>query len=435
MPAKIDVLDFLSTNVKPASGCTEIAAVAFVSSSCYYALSLLSSKGNAILDKNKFEKLELIVDKKLFKNAYGVTIPNTGGRKGIDLAATLGLCIHPGADVLEIFKQITPKKLDDAISFTDKVTITIDSSKKVLFIKMRLYYDNHTSEIIVNKKHDTISSVVVDGNVIFVQGNNSLKHSGDSKFPVMTIEEMLNVVENISTKEENELQRTIDFNMALAKDGLSTRYGMGITPIFLSLIDKKILSDDVSMKIRLYVVAAVEARMGGSSLSAMSTSGSGNMGITASIPIIVAGNYLGKDKKTILKALLLSHLITRVTTNNIGELSIFCGVNNKSAFGAAAGLTYLLGGEVVEIKNAINAVASNIMGSACDGAKHNCALKAMTSSMISWDSALLCTNGLCVLSDGIVDSSALVTLDNLSKLSKGMSSLDDIIIDIIKERT
>lgn len=152
------------------------------------------------------------------------------------------------------------------------------------------------------------------------------------------------------------------------------------------------------------------------------------MGITATVPIIVVGENLKIDKDKILKAILLSHLVTKVASDHISELSALCGNNNKSAFGATAGLTYLLDGGYEEIKNAINAVASNIAGVICDGAKYGCAFKAMNAAAIAWESALLSVKGLEVPSDGIVELSADETLKNFAEISECMRKVNDIIV-------
>ncbi len=208
---------------------------------------------------------------------------------------------------------------------------------------------------------------------------------------------------------------------------------MGIVRALQSMKENGDIGDTIETRIKLAVAAAVEARMGGAPLSAMSTSGSGNMGITASVPIIVAAQEKNIANTTLYKALLLSHIVVRLTADNVGDISILCGANNKSAFGAAAGITYLLGGDVNQIKCAINAVASNIIGSACDGAKYNCTLKATTSAVIAWESALMSIYGVNISYDGIVDDSIVETFENISVLSQGMNALDDMIVDIIRD--
>ena len=158
------------------------------------------------------------------------------------------------------------------------------------------------------------------------------------------------------------------------------------------------------------------------------------MGITATVPIIIVGQELDRPEEEVLKSLLLSHMIVRMASDSIGELSTLCGASNKSAFGAAAGIAYLLGADSEGIINSINMVASNLIGATCDGAKSNCALKAMSSAAVAYDSALMGTWGLELGSQGIVGKTAKETLKNVSEISHKMDDIDDAIVDILRHR-
>jgi len=456
---KFNVLKFLQDNVEPAAGCTEAVAIGLSTAIAYNALfvNLPKTVGNAkkivpYPDVQKLEKIELIIDKNIFKNANSVAIPNTRGKKGIKMAAALGIFLdenkffkdkkHPG--YLKIFNQLNDKILQDAEKLTDEVVFEVgefgddpDATKGCeteveLYISSILHYDNQSAKVILHK-HDEPYFIKVNGRILYKKNleKRAIKKNEEIEVP---IESIINIIERITEEDKEEIQKTIDTNKLLVEEGLLQPYGMGITGILKDLINRGLLSDDLTMKIKLQVAAAVEARMGGAPKSAMSTSGSGNMGITATVPLIVVGENLKVDKDRILKAILLSHLIVKVASDYIGKLSSLCGNYNKSAFGATAGLTYLLGGGYKEIKNAINSVASNIVGVVCDGAKYGCALKAMTAATVAWESALFCVNGLQVPSDGIVESSADETLKNFKEISKAMKKVDDTIVDIILKR-
>ncbi|HOP09103.1 MAG TPA: L-serine ammonia-lyase, iron-sulfur-dependent, subunit alpha, partial [Candidatus Methanofastidiosa archaeon] len=208
----------------------------------------------------------------------------------------------------------------------------------------------------------------------------------------------------------------------------------GIVHILKGLIHDGLLSDDIKTKIMISVASAVEARMGGVPLSAMSSSGSGNMGITATVPIIIVGQELDRPDEDVLKAILISHLVVSMASDKIGRLSALCGASNKSSFGAAAGMAFLLGAGPDGIINSINMVASNLIGATCDGAKTNCALKAMSSASMAYESALMGSRGLRLDSQGIVGDNAKETLSNVSEISHMMDSIDDAIVKILKQR-
>lgn len=430
MEEHIDILDFLQKNVKPASGCTEIGAIALGSSVCMQALAKDGKDTSISPDPRAFGRIEVTLDKKMYKNAHSVTIPNAGNGKGIALASALGVFLDAAGDgMLELFNHVTDDILHKACAILPLVWVSIDFNKESPYILTTITYGGKTQSSLITGTHTNVS-LVPAGDAQEV-ATSPLATPAPLRIG-LPLAELVRMVDRISATEEAELQKTIDLNMALVDEGMKGTYGMGIVKSLLWMQEQGDLGDGIYEHIKIAVAAAVEARMGGAPLSAMSTSGSGNMGITASVPIIIAARERNLPMQKVYRALLLSHFVVRLSADNMGDLSILCGANNKSAFGAAAGITYLLGGSAAHIRRAINAVASNLIGSACDGAKYNCALKAMTSACIAWESALLSLYGATIAHDGIVDDSIEKTFENISLLSKGMNALDDMIIDIIR---
>jgi len=441
MKKKFDIKSFLEQYVKPAAGCTEIVAIGISSCAAYNALfhSLPGSRGIVDVpypDMDKVELLEVVLDKRLYKNAFCVNIPNTYGNNGIDLAASIGIFLNINeTDVLEIFMQIKPQMIEDAKKILDRATFNIDRGRDALYVKTTLKYDGHTIICTILDSHDNISSIFVDGIQVFDGSGDDVDNDLNLRISDFSIDELIDIVSSLPENIQDELKKTVDLNMSLVVEGMchfSTQGG--IVHILKELISEGLLSDDLSTKIKISVAAAVEARMGGVPLSAMSSSGSGNMGITATVPIIIVGQELDVHEDEVLRALLLSHLVVRMASDNIGDLSALCGASNKSSFGAAAGIAYLLGAGPEGIKNSINMVASNLIGATCDGAKSNCALKAMSSASVAYESALLGTWGLMLGAQGIVGDTALQTLKNVSELSHRMDKIDDVIVDILKRR-
>ncbi|RLI78929.1 hypothetical protein DRP05_05580 [Archaeoglobales archaeon] len=444
---KVDVVNFLKSNVKPAAGCTEVVAVGLATSIAYNSIhgnfpmttGLPTNESVPLPRKEKLGKIEVVMDKNVFKNAYGVAIPNSGGKRGLKLAAILCLYLdvnrffksadEPG--YLEIFKQLDRSLIPAAETMVDKVSINVDYAKEDLYIHVRLVYDDKVAEATISTKHDRIDSIKLDGEVVYESKEE--KRSVKKSKKTFKLDEILRVVEKIGAKEKSELQRTIDVNKLLVEEGLLGSYGMGIVKLYKSLIRKGLLPNDLHTKIKLHVAAGVEARMGGSEYPAMSSSGSGNIGIVATIPIIVAGENLDIEKDGILRGILISHMIVKVASDYIGELSALCGMQ-KSAFGAAAGLTYVLGGSKREIENAIKYVASSVIGMICDGAKYGCVLKAMSAASIAYEAAIFSLENVEIPDDGIVEKTADATLKNLEDLSKAMSDVDNVVVRLIQQR-
>ncbi len=437
-------------------GCTEVAAIGLATSTAYNALfgnypvhlGLGTNDNVPLPDTENVRRITIKVDRNVFKNAYGVAIPKTNGKKGIKLAAALGIFTNLNKNAsqkeqeyLNIFDQINPSILEKANILASKVEIgEVDISKKTtdIDISAELTYLKDRAETITRTRicgaHDNIVLIEINREKIYEKSVGREAKSKKEKLP-RNIPEILKIIETIGDKEREELRETITVNEELAKQGRDKQYGIGIVGILEGFIRDGVWSDDLIANIKVEVAAAVEARMGGAPKQAMSTSGSGNMGITATIPIIVAAERLNIEEDRLLKSILLSHIVTRIISNYTGDLSALCGCFNKSAIGAAAGLTYLLGGKEREINNAINAVASNIAGVICDGAKYGCTLKAMTAAGIAIESALMSVSGIKKIpSDGVVDEKPEGTIKNIGIISHSMTRTDMAIVKMIQSR-
>ncbi|MHA1819619.1 MAG: L-serine ammonia-lyase, iron-sulfur-dependent, subunit alpha [Promethearchaeota archaeon] len=464
------VLRFLKENVKLAAGCTEIVAIGLSSAAGMNALRKEKKIDSSVINPEELSDIRIILDKNVYKNAYSVEIPQTHGGKGIKLALALGFFLNIDINNvnLEIFSQIN----EDLMSMSKRIVnekeieVDVDPTKRSLYISTNFKYAGHEVNVEIKDMHDKITRINIDGKPIFLlkeEGELSPNQSAVSKeenkerkssvgivglekegyTTIGTLGEALEIIESISDEEEKELQKTIDTNKLLVEDGLINTYGMGLVKKLKDLIRKGLIYDDLTVRIKIQVAAAVEARMGGSSYPAMSSSGSGDMGITATVPIIVIAENAGSfnitsqsniDRHRLLKAILLSHIVTNIASKMVGRLSSLCGTYNKAALGAAAGICYLLGGGKKEIENAIKVIEANVTGVICDGAKYSCALKAMTAAVIAWEAAILSLEGLEVPSDGIIEDDIEKSIKNLKIISQNMKRVDDAVIDILKKR-
>ncbi len=433
-------------------GCTEVAAIGLATSTAYNALfgnypvhlGLGINKCVPLPDTEKVEKMMIKVDRNVFKNACGVAIPKTNGQRGIKLAAALGLFTNLNKNAtlkkqqyLNILDQINAPILERANSLVGKIEIgEADIGEKItaIDISAELIYLKDETETIAKTRicgaHDNIVLIQINDRKIYEQSIDQ-KAEKEETLPE-NIAAIIKIIEAIDAKEKEELGKTIIINKQLTKEGRGKQYGIGIVKALESLIQNGMLSNDLMTNIKLEVASGVEARMGGAPKPAMSTSGSGNMGITATVPIIVTAEWLNIDEDRLLKSILLSHIVTRIISNYTGDLSALCGCFNKSAIGAAAGLTYLLGGKEGEINNAINAAASNITGVICDGAKYSCTLKAMTAAGVAMESALMSVNGIKIPPDGIVDEKPKDTMKNIGMVSYSMAQTDMTIVKILQ---
>ena len=442
-----EVINFLKENVKPAAGCTEIVAIGLASSIAYNAIygnfpkntGLATNESVPFPKREKLEEIKVVLDRNVFKNAYGVAIPNTN-KRGIKLATVLGMYLdmnrffkdETDTGYLEIFKQLDKSLLPLAETMVSKVHVEVDHTKSELYIYVKLVYDKNVAEVALIAEHDNIAFIKLNERMIYKrEGKRKITKKLNKTF---SLNKILDKVEKIGDRELAELQKTVDVNKLLVEEGLLGNYGMGIVKKYKKLIKEGLLPDDLQAKIKLQVAAGIEARMGGADYPAMSSSGSGNNGIVATLPIIVVGENLDIKKDKILKGILVSHMIVKEASNYIGNLSALCGACNKAAFGAAAGLTYVLGGNKREIENAVKYVASNITGVVCDGAKYGCVLKAVTAACVAYEAALMSLKGLDVPDDGIVDKNVDKTLENVGKVAKAMSNVDDVVVKIIQEK-
>jgi L-cysteine desulfidase len=243
------------------------------------------------------------------------------------------------------------------------------------------------------------------------------------------------IIQNLSPSEKREVYKGVLMNKAIAEEGLRGDYGLGLGKKLLAMREKGIISDSVLTDVRIMAAAAGDARMGGANMPVMSTCGSGNQGITALIPPLVVSERFELNKDRLIESAMLSHLVTKLVSDNSGYLSAMCGCSIKAGIGATAAVTYLMGGDIERINNAINITTANITGTICDGAKEGCSLKLSTAAGTATESAFMALEGMVVPSDnGIVFEKAEDTIKGIGKISKAMVATDGAIVGIMQEK-
>jgi L-cysteine desulfidase len=446
----LDLLNFLKTNVIAATGCTEPIAIAYAVSLAYHALfqnNITTDATNTFRFSNKvptmqqrnLNKIEIEVDQNVYKNAYSAIIPGTDGLKGIDVAAAIALYLNP-KDKLNLFKNIHSVKMNKIKQILNKNLIEVsyieDHMKNYLLsidvtLKYQFYNEERISQVKVRKFHNNIVEINVDG----VNMYSNLEHQKNEKEETLSInlEEILKSVDMAGSNILEEVNIGILMNKRIVKEALANQYGLNIANSLNKIFIENKSSNSIISEIRMKVAAAGDARMGGSNLPVMTSSGSGNMGLIAILPIIIMGERKGISKAKVQRAILLSHIITSIADKYLGHLSVLCGAAIKAGFGVAAGITYLLNGSQTQINTAINLLAANNVGFFCDGAKPGCALKISTVAGIATECALMALNNQKIgPENGIVFKNSDDTLSGIGNLCHSIYALNKKIIEIIK---
>ncbi len=438
----MDTERFLDENVKPATGCTEPVALGYATSIAYNSLfdNLPNEPCKEIPGPktDDIETIRLSIGKGVYKNAFSMAVPGTDKEKGIYMAAAIGIFLDPNKE-LELFEDVDEGIIREAkkIVKENKIDITEVKDKSEFDISVCLKYEHdkvkRTSSVRLKKFHDHISTIEVDGDILY-NDEHIEKESSPIEIPD-NLEEMVQIAENIDENTVERLYKGIKMNKSLGEKSLKKGYGIEVGKKLDDMVKDGELSNDLVNKVKIKTAAAADARMGGIEEPVMSTSGSGNQGITVLVPIGVVGEEKKLNERKQAEAAMLAHLVTKYSTHKSSHLSALCGCSVKAGMGSAAALTYLLGGDVSKIRNSIKILAGNLTGMICDGAKEGCALKISTAAGETLESALMALKGMEVPNDnGIVGESAEETLENIGKISDEMASIDLEIIDILEKK-
>lgn len=412
-------LDALRQEIKPALGCTEPIAVALAVAKARETLGCLP------------EKVDLWVSTNILKNAMGVGIPGTG-MVGLEIATALSCVAGHSEYGLEVLSGAGPQDYEQARTYASAGSIRVQKkdTEKKLYIEAHAHADGHEAICIIEDAHTHIAHVQLDEHVLEHDASQTL-HPGSSSTHQLDVAGIYAFATGVDVDELRFLNDVIAMNDAIAQEGLSKDYGMRVGRVLQSgrAMEEMTLSDYVCA----YTSAAADARMAGSTLPVMSTAGSGNQGISASLPVVAAARKLGIDEEPMLRAEALSQLITIHIKSHIGKLSPLCGCAIASSIGSAAGIVYLLGGGMDQILFAIQNMIADISGLICDGAKSSCALKIASSLASAVQCAQLAIAGVTPTKlDGIIAEDPEMSIRNLANLgSVGMNQTDRVILDMM----
>lgn len=412
-------LDALHGEIKPALGCTEPIAVALAVARARETLGCLP------------EQVDLFVSTNILKNAMGVGIPGTG-MVGLEIATALSCVAGHSEYGLEVLSGADPSDCEQARAYAAQGRIRVQKkeTEKKLYIEAHACAGGHEAVCVIEDAHTHITHVQLD-DAVLEHDDAQTQHPGASACHELDVAGIYEFATQVDVSELRFLNDVIAMNDAIAREGLSKDYGMRVGRVLQGgrAMEEMTLSDYVCA----YTAAAADARMAGCTLPVMSTAGSGNQGISASLPVAAAARKLGLGEEAMLRAEALSQLITIHIKSHIGKLSPLCGCAIASSIGSAAGIVYLLGGDIGPIDFAIQNMIADISGLICDGAKSGCALKIASSLASAVQCAQLAIAGVTPTRlDGIVAEDPEESIRNLANLgSVGMKQTDRVILDMM----
>ena len=411
-------VSILKEELLPAMGCTEPIAVA-------YAAAVAARELEAVP-----ETVEIVVSGNIIKNVKSVVVPNTGGLRGLAAAAAAGIVAGDPDAQLQVISGATAADHARIAAYLKEADFPIRESDSgyIFDIDIRLRAGAHSARCRIAGYHTNIIRIEKNGEILKDVPYAEAGQNYATDRSLLNIEQIVEFADTVDIEDVRPtLERQMEYNLAIAREGLTGNYGARIGQVLL-----RSYGSDVHVRAKAWAAAASDARMNGCSLPVVINSGSGNQGITCSVPVLIYAEELGVSDETKLRALTVSNLITTHLKTGIGRLSAYCGAISAGV-GAGAGITYLYGGRQKEIAHTIvNALAID-SGIICDGAKSSCAAKIASAVEAGLLGMEMYKHGSQFYGgDGIVTKGVENTIKNVGRLAKyGMAQTDKEIIDIM----
>ena len=415
------IIDLIHQEVVPAIGCTEPIAVA-----------LCVAKATETLG-TKPEKINVLLSANILKNAMGVGIPGTG-MIGLPIAIALGALIGKSEYQLEVLKDSTPDVVEEGKRFIEEKRIHISLKENIeekLYIEVCCEAGDDKAIAVIAGGHTTFIYIERNGEVLF-QKQHTASCEKEEECLELTLRKVYDFALNTPLDEISFILETARLNKAAAERSFEGNYGHGLGKMLRGTYEHKVMGDSVFSHILSYTSGACDARMAGAMIPVMSNSGSGNQGISATLPVLVFAEENDKSEEELIRALMLSHLTVIYIKQSLGRLSALCGCV-VAATGSSCGITWLMGGTYDQVAYAVQNMIANLTGMICDGAKPSCALKVTTGVSTAVLSAIMAMENRCVTSvEGIIDEDVDQSIRNLTKIgSKGMNETDKLVLEIM----
>ena len=411
-------IDILNEELLPAMGCTEPISLAYAAALARQVLGRLP------------ESVEISVSGNILKNVKSVIVPNTGGLKGVCAAAAAGIAAGKADKKLQVLSEVTEDDFVKIKQYLDSASFKVTHAQNgcVFDIGVKVSNGDDNAFVRIEGYHTNVVEITKNGESIL---HNSRTYIGDGKLTDRSILNVRDIVEFADTVNINDIEeiisRQIEYNTAIAEEGLKNDYGANLGKVLLSAF-----GDGVHNRAKATAAAGSDARMNGCSLPVVIVSGSGNQGMTTSLPVVVYAKHLNASREKTIRAVALSDLITVHLKTGIGRLSAYCGAVSAGA-GAGAAVSYLYGGGYEDIAHTIvNALAID-SGLICDGAKSSCAAKIASAVDAGLTGMEMYRRGNQFYGgDGILESGVENTIENVGDLARiGMRETDEEIIRLM----
>lgn len=354
-------VQILKDELLPAMGCTEPIAIAYAGAIARETLGCIP------------DRVEIEVSRNIIKNVKSVIVPHTGGLRGIEAAAAIGIIAGNAKRQLEVISSVTEQEIEETRKYLEETALHVDFSKSPLIFDIGItvfhgeeqayvrIVDYHTNVVTIRHNDQTILSAEITGRTETSMADKS----------TLTIRDICEFAEIVKIEDvQAVLDRQISYNMAISTEGIQNSYGANIGRVLLHTYGE----DDVKIRAKAMAAAGSDARMNGCELPVVINSGSGNQGITVSVPVVVYAKALNVSEEELYRALVVSNLSTLHIKEGIGRLSAYCGAVGAGC-GAGAGIAWLHGGRYKEIAHTLVNSLAILSGTICDGAKASCAAK------------------------------------------------------------
>ena len=411
-------LQILEKELVTAMGCTEPIAVAYC-----------AAKAREVLGKMP-ERVTVEVSGNIIKSVKSVVVPNTDGRRGLAAAAAIGIVAGDASKELEVISEVSDEKRAELARFLENTEITVVPAKTDLVLDIRIYaYADDDEAIVRIKNHHTgIALIMHNGEVLLDAEPVNPAETGNVDYTVLSVKDIYDFASTVKIEDVKALlDHQIKCNTAIAEEGIKNDYGANVGKVLLSAY-----GNNVQTRARAMAAAGSDARMSGCEMPVVINSGSGNQGITVSVPVIEYAKEWNSTEESLYRALVLSNLIAIHLKKGMGRLSAFCGAVS-AATAAGAAIAYLGGGDLKVVNHTLVNSLAIASGIVCDGAKASCAAKISSSLDAALTGYYMYKEGQqFYANDGIIFKGVENTIDSVSEMVRdGMKGTDDKIIELM----
>ena len=419
----------LKKELVTAMGCTEPIAIAYAAAKCREILGAMPETCHVRCSGN------------IVKNVMGVTVPNSGGMKGIDVAATLGILGGDAGRDLEVLQSVTEEHIEEAKALLENnfCTCALEQGVENLYILIKLTAGEEEAVVEIRNYHKNITRIEKNGEVLFQQERSctEIAVKDDPDKALLNIADILEFAEAPDEETLQLMEYQLRYNLAIAREGMEHRYGAQVGRTLLRGI-RTLNPDTARAGAKAYAAAGSDARMNGCAMPVVINSGSGNQGLTASLPVKIYADAYGIGRERMLRSLVVSNLIAIHQKQYIGSLSAYCGAVS-AACGAGAAIAYLLGEKQSstelyrQVADTITNTIATVGGMVCDGAKSSCAAKIATAVDCAITAYELSRYGnVFQPGEGLVMESVEDTIESVGRMGReGMHATDLEILQIM----